>query len=678
MGVETTSPFGEESLHLHYTKNLCFPIRKTQHYYIVIEAKMKHTQTLDIYGTTLFSSSPKSTADLVLEAYTSKVPLVQANLSGEDLSGLNLKGIDLKFADLSNSNMEGIDLKFADLSRADLSNANLIDANLTEANLIDANLNDANLTGANLTGADLTGADLNDADLTDADLTDANLTDANLTNANLTNAKLVNTNRVNTNLNTRVSSTNACSMVNQTTIICKSVGTTPAEAVNTELELVDVYGETIFKEEASSFRDLVKKALVLASSKQISLNRVNLSGTDLSELDFTGLDLMGADLSKSNLYESILANVNLFESNLTSANLNKVNLTRSNLSRASLSGCTLLDSNLTSADLSDVNLSGANLSGSISVGSIFCKADLTEANLSNTNLAGSNMFRANLTRANLTNANLRLTDLRQCNLSESNMVEADLFGSTLVQANLTDSDLTYANLATANLTSAYLTGAKLTWTNLDSADLTKTVFSKEPKEFKNEPIEVPANFMDVGDSESPSCNYAQIQHSMRVRWGRDKVLPGDSNSPKMTVFFPVGVSTTELIVPVASLNKEKMVALLINTLPKKQEWFISYLREAPSKNLVSFITERSKRQNGELDSNITLLGFQSHLYECGTLNTDMDYSKKFMCTYLGMAEVEIEETLASLYNHAILLFPCLGEPKNLGVTKVHNTVKCKI
>jgi uncharacterized protein YjbI with pentapeptide repeats len=119
----------------------------------------------------------------------SKVPLVDADLSGAELSGADLREADLRKANLSGANLSDADLSLADLRKANLSTATLGDADLDGAYLQLANLSRTNLLGADLRGgANLTGANLSEAELIGALLSDTYLIDANLREADLSGA----------------------------------------------------------------------------------------------------------------------------------------------------------------------------------------------------------------------------------------------------------------------------------------------------------------------------------------------------------------------------------------------------------------------------------------------------------------------------------------------------------
>jgi uncharacterized protein YjbI with pentapeptide repeats len=119
----------------------------------------------------------------------SKVPLVDAELSGAELSGADLREADLRKADLSGANLSDADLSLADLRKANLSTATLGDADLGGADLRLANLSRTNLLGADLRGgANLSGANLREAGLIGALLSDTYLIDANLREADLSGA----------------------------------------------------------------------------------------------------------------------------------------------------------------------------------------------------------------------------------------------------------------------------------------------------------------------------------------------------------------------------------------------------------------------------------------------------------------------------------------------------------
>jgi uncharacterized protein YjbI with pentapeptide repeats len=119
----------------------------------------------------------------------SKVPLVDADLSGAELSGADLIDADLREADLSGANLSDADLSLADLSKANLSTATLGNADLGGAELQLADLSRTDLMGAELSGgADLSGANLSEAELIGAVLNDTYLNRADLSKANLSGA----------------------------------------------------------------------------------------------------------------------------------------------------------------------------------------------------------------------------------------------------------------------------------------------------------------------------------------------------------------------------------------------------------------------------------------------------------------------------------------------------------
>ncbi len=124
-------------------------------------------------------------------AWRSKNPTVEINLSGADLREANLFAADLSEANLHAANLSQANLSAADLSGADLGAANLHVANLSLANLHTADLSAAHLHAAILIEADLSEANLRAVILMEADLSQANLRKTNLSLTHLGAAKLI-------------------------------------------------------------------------------------------------------------------------------------------------------------------------------------------------------------------------------------------------------------------------------------------------------------------------------------------------------------------------------------------------------------------------------------------------------------------------------------------------------
>ena len=122
--------------------------------------------------------------NLVVEAgvedRTSRVSLIDADLTSADLRGLDLRGINLHGAKLNGADLEGADLRNTTLSNVEFKNANLRKADLGGADLCGAFLVKADLQGAVLKDALLFNATLREADLRNADLTGADMRDAAL------------------------------------------------------------------------------------------------------------------------------------------------------------------------------------------------------------------------------------------------------------------------------------------------------------------------------------------------------------------------------------------------------------------------------------------------------------------------------------------------------------------
>jgi uncharacterized protein YjbI with pentapeptide repeats len=131
----------------------------------------------------------------VWNAWRTKEPLIEPDLSGANLSGARLYRADLTQANLFEANLGGADLSGAylyraNLSRADLSEANLAAANLGTAGLAGANLYRADLSKASLAAANLGRAYLDRANLSRADLNWAQLVDTNFVDATLTDCSI--------------------------------------------------------------------------------------------------------------------------------------------------------------------------------------------------------------------------------------------------------------------------------------------------------------------------------------------------------------------------------------------------------------------------------------------------------------------------------------------------------
>jgi hypothetical protein len=91
-------------------------------------------------------------------AWRTKEPSVQPDLSGANLNLVDFQGADLRKANLDNAQLDSAVLRGADLREASLREANLFGADLQGADLRQANLRFTNLLDADLTDADLTGS----------------------------------------------------------------------------------------------------------------------------------------------------------------------------------------------------------------------------------------------------------------------------------------------------------------------------------------------------------------------------------------------------------------------------------------------------------------------------------------------------------------------------------------
>lgn len=113
--------------------------------------EIKHKSSLNV----IYTSNKKTIKEAIIEAYSKKVSLRNADLRGADLEGANLEGIILEGANLEGASLRGVCLRVA-------------------------NLNGANLRGANLEGTYLSGADLKDADFEGINLVGSALEEAKL------------------------------------------------------------------------------------------------------------------------------------------------------------------------------------------------------------------------------------------------------------------------------------------------------------------------------------------------------------------------------------------------------------------------------------------------------------------------------------------------------------------
>lgn len=149
-------------------------------------------------------------------------------------------------------------------------------------------------------------------------------------------------------------------------------------------EIKDLDGRTLFRAEAATIKELVRKA----ASERASLRRA-----DLARADLNGLDLAGVDLSDANLYRARFKGANLAGADLSGvsaahaqffgAHLARVRFDGANLVHAVFDGATAGQASFRGAVLDDAGFPQASLTGADFSQAEACKASFRGARLVN-------------------------------------------------------------------------------------------------------------------------------------------------------------------------------------------------------------------------------------------------------------------------------------------------------